>query len=78
MKINASKHNHRSTRNGVLSGTHTLRVVGSQATGFRLGGQKNDVVQLFGQTYSKQIDAVAYGENKFDKKAKKLVQSKKG
>jgi len=76
MKISNSKHNHRSTRNGILSGTFALRVTGSQKTGFRLGGEKTGIVQLFGQTYQKQTDAVTYGKNKFDKKAKKLVQSK--
>ena len=76
MKISNSKHNHRSTRNGIADGTYALRVTGSQKTGFRLGGEKNDVVQIFGQTYQKQTDAVAYGKEKFDKTAKKLVKSK--
>jgi len=77
MKVSTSKHNHRSTRNGVLSGTHMLRVVGSQTTGFRHGGEKNNVIQAFGQIHKRQIDAIAYGVTKFDKKAVKLVQSKK-
>jgi len=75
MKVSNSKHNHRLTRDGILSKTHTLRVFGSQKMGFRLGGQRNNVVQLFGQKHKKQTDAIAYGEKKFNVKAVKLVKA---
>jgi|TARA_Y100000034_G_scaffold135146_1_gene205885 hypothetical protein len=76
MKINNSIYNHRAIRDGINAGTHVLRVTGSQKTGFRLGGEKNGCVHLFGQTYKKQTEAVAYGEGKFGKTAKKVVQTK--
>ena len=76
MKVNYSIYNHRGIRDGINSGKYALRVVGSQKIGFRLGGEYRDCVHLFGQTYSKQTIAVAYGKAKFSKTAKKLVQSK--
>jgi len=74
--INYSKRNRKATRDGVRAGTHTLRVIGSQKTGFRLGGEKNGIIRVFGQHFTKQTDAVAYGVKKFGIKAVKVVQSK--
>jgi len=76
MRINYSRRDRRKTRDEVRNGTRTLRVIGSQKTGFRLGGEKNGTVRVFGQHYTKQADAVAYGVKKFGIKAVKLVQSK--
>jgi len=76
MHINNSIYNHRSIRDGINAGKYVLRVTGSQKTGFRLGGEYNGCIHLFGQTYKKQVEAVAYGEGKFGKTAKKFVQSK--
>ena len=76
MKISISKYNHRAVRDGINAGKYALRVTGSQKTGFRLGGEKNNCVHFFGQTFKKQVTAVAYGERKFGKKAVKVVQSK--
>ena len=76
MIINYSRHNRRSVRDGIRNGSHVLRVIGSQKTGFRLGGEKNDIIRVFGQHFAKQSDAVAYGEKKFGQKAVKVVQSK--
>lgn len=75
MRINYSRRNRKAIRDGVRTGTHVLRVIGSQKTGFRLGGEKNSVIRVFGQHFTKQSDAVAYGVDKFDKKAVKVVQS---
>jgi hypothetical protein len=76
MNVSHSIYNHRGIRDGINAGTHILRVVGSQKTGFRLGGEKNNCVHCFGQTFKKQVEAVAYGERKFGKKAVKVVHSK--
>lgn len=74
---------------GVAAGTHTLRVIGTQATGFRLAGEKPTrvvqtvagvktetvlpVVTAFGKTFKTQTAAVAHGESKFNKTAKKML-----
>lgn len=66
--------NHRDIRNGIRNGKYILRVIGSQKTGFRLGGEKNGIIRVFGQTFSKQTDAVNYGIEKFGIKAVKVVK----
>ena len=76
MRIIYSRRDRSKTRDEVRNGTRTLRVIGSQKTGFRLGGEKNGIIRVFGQYYQKQSDAVAYGEKKFGQKAVKVVQSK--
>ena len=70
--INKSK-NRKAVRDGIRAGSYKLRVVGTQKSGFRLGGEKDERTVVFGQTFSKQSDAVAWGEKKFGLKAVKLV-----
>lgn len=59
---------------GVRSGRYPLRVVGSQAAGFRLGAERGQSVVLFGRSFNKQADAVAAGQDQYGQKARKLVQ----
>ena len=64
----------RKVRDNILAGKMVLRVLGSQSVGFRLGGENDaGTVKTFGQTFPKQIEAVGYGQDKFNKKAKKIV-----
>jgi hypothetical protein len=64
----------RFVRNAILSGKLFLRVLGSQKTGFRLAGQRTDNTLFpFGQTFTKQTDAINYGTEKFGYHAKKVV-----
>ena len=74
---------------GVKAGTHTLRVVGSKAAGYRVAGEVNTrvihntdtgrtikyvpVVTVFGPQFPTQAAAVAYGERTFNKTPKKLL-----
>jgi hypothetical protein len=59
---------------GVRSGRYPLRVVGSQAAGFRLGAERGQTVVLFGRSFGKQGEAVAFGLDRLGYKARKLVQ----
>lgn len=55
-------------------GQAELRVTGSEKNGFCLGGEVGGQFVLFGQSFDKQKDAVASGEQAFGQKAKKILQ----
>jgi hypothetical protein len=69
----------------VRSGRLTLRVVGSQKTGFRLGVEKTDndnkpyllVFKGDWNRFKRQTDAVQWGLDKLGHKARKLTKTKK-
>ena len=56
------------------NGDYTLRVVGTEATGFKLAAQTDaDTVIAFGFVFTKQAEAVAKGQQKYGQKASKVV-----
>jgi len=63
------------------SDTIVLRVVGTQAQGFRLGGEfkgfqpGHDAVLTFGKTWSKQADAINHGVRQFGQTARKKLKA---
>ena len=69
----------REIRNMVLAGKAALKVLGSEASGFRLYGKvkSTHILYPFGQTFDRQKDAVAYGVDKFSKTAEKVLLPKK-
>jgi hypothetical protein len=46
----------------VRAGQHDLRVIGIEATGYRLGIETNTDLYLFGHTFDKQSEAVLHGQ----------------
>ena len=77
MKIISKRQNgkmsRKNVRQGIRSGDYALRVVGSEKAGFKLAGQRGEVVVMFGQTYKKQMQAVEFGNKRFGQTAKKVV-----
>ena len=55
------------------NGWYKLRVVGSEATGFRLAAEYEGVIYVFGFVYTKQTHAVLKGEQKYGQKAVKYA-----
>ena len=57
-------------RQRIRAGRNKLVVYGNADTGYRLGAQASDKsISTFGQTFSKQGDAIQHGEAKFGQKA---------
>lgn len=68
-----------SYRGKVKSGKSKLVVIGTQASGYRLGAQSGDkAVTAFGPVYKKQADAIAAGVSKFNKQASPVYPPKTG
>ena len=57
------------------AGMFNLRIVGSEATGFRLGAQNpaGDTIKVFGFVYSKQSHAAMKGQMKYGVRAVKYA-----
>jgi len=55
------------------AGEAPLRVLGSTASGFRLGVETPNGIIPFGHSFPKQTLAVCHGEQRFGRKPKKLV-----
>ena len=60
----------------VREGGYPLVVVGNQQAGYRLGGEMQSRVVLFGPRYPRQRDALAAGQEKFGQQARRMTLKK--
>ena len=61
---------------GLKSGKYKLRVVGKAENGFRLAAEVDEDILAFGFVFTKQTEAVEFGEKAYNQKAVKFLAAK--
>jgi hypothetical protein len=61
----------------VRNGSMPLVVYGNQHDGYQLGGDRPWSVVLFSRVFSKQREAIAYGQEQYGQTAKKVTQTRR-
>jgi hypothetical protein len=71
---NAVRQLRRQTLNQVRNGSMGLVVYGNQSEGYRLGGERPNSVVLFSRPFPLQREAIAHGQERYGKTAKRVTK----